>query len=725
VQLYGNLQGLDSNGDQLIDPSNGEITTFMNSGDPISNTGWLDFYYSPNPGDVYFMQASGSFDMAPGDTQRVIYAIIIGHDNNRFSSILDLRKNASFVYTSFYNEFSVKATAETEVHIVSEEEIELAVFSAVNSSLGATSMKAELFDYEDNLIQIIDLFDDGQNTDVAAGDNIFTGSWQTTVRDEVLYLNLKLVDETLNEHVFKYADYNITLSDKIEFNSLVVADDNINYDKKINPGENIRINFDFRNNYSFALEKVGVNIATNDPYVQIENRVILFDSLTAGANAAMNYDLNEVNSYLVMNVSPDVPDTHTINFEITILDNQFHEWHKKANLKIEPLDYVPNRIMPTQIAGKSETYFEISVIEPSDLTGHSYLITVADSINESKEKGFNLIDQTLGVNVLENQEAPDQYAYNVPITDGFKIIKALLPEGHLDNVNYDNISGGNPTGFEGVNVGGQCFNGGIVLGRADQEEFFAVEIEFTNTFDSSGVIGDPLGQKSFRYETGSNSAPTGFERCPFNVWRIEKGTKTGMLNACFQENQYFKPADYLWAPDYSDYGGFEVLYIMKSNYDETGQMYMEERVDMNNVLYKIQLKLISENSVVDAGDRLVFDWIYPATSQDKFTFFPTNIKKNQVNVPGEFTLFQNYPNPFNPTTTIKFSIKEQSQVSLKIYNIMGQEIVNLVQENFAPGENTVIWDGRNRVGQLVGSGLFFAKLKSKNRIKIIKMLLIR
>ena len=227
MQLYGNLQGLDSNGDQLIDPSNGEITTFMNSGDPISNTGWLDFYYSPHPGDVYFMQASGSFDMAPGDTQRVIYAIIIGHDNNRFSSILDLRKNASFVYTSFYNEFSVKATAETEVHIISEEEIELAVFSAVNSSLGATSMKAELFDYEDNLIQIIDLFDDGQNTDVAAGDNIFTGSWQTTVRDEVLYLNLKFVDETLNEHVFKYADYNITLSDKIEFNSLVVADDNI------------------------------------------------------------------------------------------------------------------------------------------------------------------------------------------------------------------------------------------------------------------------------------------------------------------------------------------------------------------------------------------------------------------------------------------------------------------------------------------------------------------
>ena len=43
MQLYNNLQGFDVNGDPLINPSNGETTTFMNSGDPITNAGWLDY----------------------------------------------------------------------------------------------------------------------------------------------------------------------------------------------------------------------------------------------------------------------------------------------------------------------------------------------------------------------------------------------------------------------------------------------------------------------------------------------------------------------------------------------------------------------------------------------------------------------------------------------------------------------------------------------------------
>jgi len=393
VKLYGNLQGIDSNGDKLIDPSNGEITTFMNSGDPITNAGWLDHYYSP-PSDVYFMQASGSFDMAPGDTQRVIYAIVIGHDFNRFASILDLRKNVNFVQTSFSNEFAVKATATTELNNISADEIELNVFAHVNSVGGVTSIQAELYDYNNNHIQTIDLFDDGQKNDVVAGDNIFTGRWQTHTSDDALYLNLKVVDDALNEHIFKYADYNITLSDKIAFNSLIVVDDNINCDYKINPGENVRLNFDFTNNYPFELEKVSVIVETDDPYVQMEEKIVSFDSLAAGANTGLNYDLNDKDSYLVMNVSPDVPDTHKINFNITFYDNNYHVWHKTVSLKVEPLNYVPNRIIPTKTAGRGDSYFEISVINPVELTEHNYVISVSDSINQSKEKGFNLVDLT-------------------------------------------------------------------------------------------------------------------------------------------------------------------------------------------------------------------------------------------------------------------------------------------------------------------------------------------
>jgi len=724
VQLYNNLQGLDVNGDQLIDPSNGEITTFMNSGDPIANTGWLDFYYTP-PSDVYFMQASGGFDMAPGDTQRVIYAIVVGHDFNRFASILDLRKNVNFVQTSFSNEFAVKATATTELNNISSDEIELTLFAQVNSAVGVASIQSELYDYNNNLIQTIALFDDGQNNDVVAGDNIFTGRWQTHTSDDALYLNLKVVDVALNEHLFKYADYNITLSDKIAFNSLIVVDDNINYDNKINPGENIRLNFDFTNNYSFELERVSVIVETDDPYVQMQEEIVSFDSLAAGANAGLNYDLNEEVSYLVMNVAPDVPDTHTIYFDVTVFDNKFHEWHKTVSLKIEPFNCSPNRIIPTQTAGRGDAYFEISVINPVELTGHNYVISVSDSINESRQKGFNLIDQTSGVTLLSNHAAPDEYAYNIPITDGFKVVEAYLPDGGLKDVYYEGIEGGHPAGFEGVNFGGEFFNGGVKLGSANEESFCKVELEFINNIDTSGVVGAPGGQSAFRYEVGVTT-PTGFFPCPFNVWKIVAGQRAGKLNACFQENPNFATYDDVWAPDNSAYGGFETLYIMASDYDATGQLYHGLKIDMKNVLYKANFRLASEIRVVDAGDKLIFDWENAATSEDEFTFIPTNVgEKFEFDLPKSFALFQNYPNPFNPTTTIKFSIDESSQVSLKIYNIMGQEIAQPFNRKANPGNYSAVWDGRNYNGNYVSSGLYFAKLFYQGKSKIIKMLLIR
>ena len=90
-----------------------------------------------------------------------------------------------------------------------------------------------------------------------------------------------------------------------------------------------------------------------------------------------------------------------------------------------------------------------------------------------------------------------------------------------------------------------------------------------------------------------------------------------------------------------------------------------------------------------------------------------------------FLLFNNYPNPFNPTTNIKFSIDDPSQVSLKIYNIMGQEIVELINEHLGSGIHSIKWGAKNSNGLPVCSGVYFAKLVSKEQTRLIKLLLIR
>ncbi|OGV05275.1 MAG: hypothetical protein A2330_04160 [Ignavibacteria bacterium RIFOXYB2_FULL_36_7] len=79
-------------------------------------------------------------------------------------------------------------------------------------------------------------------------------------------------------------------------------------------------------------------------------------------------------------------------------------------------------------------------------------------------------------------------------------------------------------------------------------------------------------------------------------------------------------------------------------------------------------------------------------------------------IPSSFALEQNYPNPFNPNTTIKFSVPQTSYISIVVYDILGNYITKLAQEESKPGSYAVEWDGRNNFGKDVSSGIYFVRL---------------
>ena len=89
----------------------------------------------------------------------------------------------------------------------------------------------------------------------------------------------------------------------------------------------------------------------------------------------------------------------------------------------------------------------------------------------------------------------------------------------------------------------------------------------------------------------------------------------------------------------------------------------------------------------------------------------------------------NYPNPFNPTTHITFEVKTRGHVTLRIYNVAGQVVRTLVNEELAAGryENRPfnVWDGTNDAGQEVGSGVYFYKLTATNFTQTRKLVLLK
>lgn len=94
-------------------------------------------------------------------------------------------------------------------------------------------------------------------------------------------------------------------------------------------------------------------------------------------------------------------------------------------------------------------------------------------------------------------------------------------------------------------------------------------------------------------------------------------------------------------------------------------------------------------------------------------------------LPQKYVLSQNYPNPFNPSTTIKFSLPEKGQVSLIIYNIMGQRIKTLIDAPKQAQNYTITWDGMDSVGNTVATGVYFYQLRTKNKVLTKKMLMMK
>ena len=101
---------------------------------------------------------------------------------------------------------------------------------------------------------------------------------------------------------------------------------------------------------------------------------------------------------------------------------------------------------------------------------------------------------------------------------------------------------------------------------------------------------------------------------------------------------------------------------------------------------------------------------------------------NNNNIPSQFFISQNYPNPFNPETKIRVGIpdeKDIGEISIKVYDIMGQKVKTLYQGHLEPGMHTIKWDGSDASGKRVSGGTYFYYLKSNKFHQIKKMVFLK
>ena len=108
---------------------------------------------------------------------------------------------------------------------------------------------------------------------------------------------------------------------------------------------------------------------------------------------------------------------------------------------------------------------------------------------------------------------------------------------------------------------------------------------------------------------------------------------------------------------------------------------------------------------------------------DKSTSYYTFETKPEI--PRRFALHQNFPNPFNPLTRIRYELPKECDVKLAVFNIRGELIAWVVDSHQQPGYYEMQWDGRNKAGQAVSSGIYLYRIQAGSYIKTQKMVLMK
>jgi hypothetical protein len=95
-------------------------------------------------------------------------------------------------------------------------------------------------------------------------------------------------------------------------------------------------------------------------------------------------------------------------------------------------------------------------------------------------------------------------------------------------------------------------------------------------------------------------------------------------------------------------------------------------------------------------------------------------------VPTAFELSQNFPNPFNPATTIRYGLPANATVTLKVFNLLGEEVATLMSdEDQRAGYHVAVWDGRDRWNAPVAGGVYLCQLRTGGYAMVRKMLLVK
>ncbi|KAA3606484.1 MAG: T9SS C-terminal target domain-containing protein [Calditrichaeota bacterium] len=327
-----------------------------------------------------------------------------------------------------------------------------------------------------------------------------------------------------------------------------------------------------------------------------------------------------------------------------------------------------------------------------------------NKIQRSDLDGSNIEDIVTGLHPFYSSMEIDTENSKIYFGEGSSIRRADLDGSNEESAisGLSRVSG----------IGLDLTNSKIYWTDQNNDKVQRANLDGTNVEDlvSTG-LDIPAGIALFE----NSDAPLSVELNSFQARQIENSIQLTWSTASETENEgfnvYRKTGDrnFIQIASYKSHN--ELLGQGNTSFNSTYRFVDNSKLQ-NNELYTYYISDVETNGLETKHEE---------NSQTvKFVLGEEN-----VNTKKEYKLAQNFPNPFNPSTTISYQLAKDRKVQLKIYNLQGELVNELVNEKKNKGSHSVNWNGTDKYGNQVSSGTYFYKLTAGNFTQTNKMILLK
>ena len=333
---------------------------------------------------------------------------------------------------------------------------------------------------------------------------------------------------------------------------------------------------------------------------------------------------------------------------------------------------------------------------PLGLNGNLTMIDTLVSLSSGADYTFkgsaaqvtgNLLPATVRTLAINN-------AAGVTLSDTVAVDGLVLTAGKFtlgtSEVAVDSVSGGSATSYVETNG-----SGGLTINAVGSTEtmFPVGSTSFAPVWITNKGTAD-----AFRASVGPDPAAAPFGGRVHQRWEIAEGTPGGSMST-LKLGWMASAEDTAFA---NNRAANAMIYLLATDTTEAG-------LGSYTTQFSTEPYSVSRDSVSSFGAMVV----------GKFVSVPSSVEPTD-GIPTVFRVSQNYPNPFNPSTSIQYDIPQLTQVSVRIYDVLGRQVAELVNKEQAPGSYTIQWNAASFT-----SGVYYCSVKAGDAVKIVKLMLVK